>query len=149
MYEIPKTEVPVEILLMNAESIEGNLFVTEDLLSAGGNPLLEELLNDSPEMFFPFVSRAGAYRLINKNHIVQIKCEQDDTEVKTQTPLPPRNLVIHFTNDRTVFGVVYPTLAEETRASDIINQDEQFLVLYQNGQKLIINRHHVIYANAN
>jgi|TARA_B110000263_G_C15112694_1_gene420562 hypothetical protein len=53
MYEIPKIEVPVEILLMNAESIEGNLFVTEDLLSAGGNPLLEELLNDSPEMFFP------------------------------------------------------------------------------------------------
>lgn len=58
MYEIPKIEVPVEILLMNAESIEGNLFVTEDLLSAGGNRQLEELLNDSPEVFFPFLSRA-------------------------------------------------------------------------------------------
>lgn len=69
--------------------------------------------------------------------------------MKTQTPLPPRNLVMHFTNDRTVFGVVYSTLAEETRASDIINQDEQFLVLYQNGQKLVINRDHIIYVNAN
>ena len=149
MYEIPKIEVPVEILLMNSETVEGRMFVTEDLLSAAGNPLLEELLNDSDDLFFPFVSHADAYRLINKNHIVQIKCQQDDSETKEQTPLPPRNLVVHFTNDRSVFGIVYPTLAEETRVSDIINEDDQFLVLYQNGQKLIINRHHVIYVNAN
>ena len=87
MYEIPKIEVPVEILLMNAETVEGQMFVTEDLLSAAGNPLLEELLNNSADIFFPFVSPAGAYRLINKNHIVLIKCQQDDNEVKTQTPL--------------------------------------------------------------
>tara|TARA_E500000331_G_scaffold352715_1_gene401881 strand:- start:2123 stop:2365 length:243 start_codon:yes stop_codon:yes gene_type:complete len=80
---------------------------------------------------------------------VQIKCEQDDSETKKQTPLPPRNLVVHFTNERSVFGIVYPALAEETRVSDIINEDDQFLVLYQNSQKLIINRHHVIYVNAN
>ncbi len=149
MYEIPKIEVPVEILLMNAESLEGQMFVTEDLLSAGGNAQLEELLNESTETFFPFASHAGAYRLINRNHIMMIKCEQDDAEIKGQTPLPPRNLVVHFTIDRTVYGVVYPVLAEESRVSDIINQPDDFLVLYQNGQKLILNSRHILYVNAN
>ena len=149
MYEIPKIAVPAELLLMDGESIDGKMFVTEDLVSAGGNPLIEELLNADDDHFFPFESNAGAYRLINKNHLVMVRSEQDDAEIKAQTPLPARNLVVHFTNERTVFGVVYPTLAEESRVSDIINQPTPFLVLYQSGRKLIINRNHIIYVNAN
>ena len=149
MYEIPKIEVPVEILLVNEESLEGKMFVTEDLLSAAGSPQLEELLNESDDVFFPFVSPAGAYRLINKNHVVLIKCDEDDSEARSQTPIPPRNLVAHFTIQRTVYGVVYPTLAEESRVSDIINQSREFFVIYQNGQKLIVNTEHIIYVNAN
>jgi len=149
MYEIPKIEVPVEILLMNGESISGKMFVTEDLLSAEGDPQLEVFLNDNADSFFPFISTAGGYRLVNRRNVMMIKCEQDDAEIKNQTPLEPRNLVIHFTNDRSVYGVIYPTLAEETRASDLINQTQAFMVLYQDGQKLIVNRDHIIYANAN
>lgn len=149
MYEIPKIAVPVEILLVSNESIEGKLFVTEDLVSAGGNPEVTEFLNTDEDSFFPFESNAGAYRLINKHHVVYIRTEQDDSEVKKQTPIPPRNMVAHFTNDRTVYGLVYPTMAEESRVSDIINQHQTFLTIYQNGQKLIVNRHHVIYVNAN
>ena len=149
MYEIPKISVPVELLLMDSETVEGTMFVTEDLLSAEGNPLVEEFLNENPVHFFPFESSAGAYRLINKDHLIMVKSSQDDEEIKNQTPLPPKNLVVHFTNARTVYGIVYPTLAEESRVSDIINQKDVFIVLYQNGQKLIINRNHIIYINAN
>ncbi|MCZ6502224.1 MAG: hypothetical protein O6945_06900 [Gammaproteobacteria bacterium] len=149
MYEIPKISVPVELTLMDSETVEGTIFVTEDLVSAEGNPLVEEFLNQDPDHFFPFESSAGAYRLINKDHLIMVKSSQDDEEIKHQTPLPPKNLVVHFTNARTVYGVVYPTLAEESRASDIINQEDVFMVLYQNGQKLIINRNHIIYINAN
>lgn len=149
MYEIPKISVPVELLLMNSETVEGTMFVTEDLLSAEGNPLIEEFLNEDPNHFFPFESTAGAYRLINKDHLIMVKSSQDDEEIKNQTPLPPKNLVVHFTNARTVYGIVYPTLSEESRVSDIINQKDVFIVLYQNGQKLIINRNHIIYINAN
>ena len=149
MYEIPKIEVPVELLLMSGESIAGKMFVTEDLMSAAGNPQLEEFLNDDPDTFFPFVSKAGAYRLVNRSHVVTIKCEQDDGEIRSQTPLEPRTLVVHFTNGRTVYGEIYPTMAEETRASDLINQPETFMVIYQDGTKLIVNRAHVVYVNAN
>ncbi|MDA0788561.1 MAG: hypothetical protein O2780_03780 [Proteobacteria bacterium] len=149
MYEIPKIEVPVEILLVNEETIDGKMFVTEDLLSAEGKPQLEELLNESDDSFFPFVSPAGAYRLINKNHIILIKCDQDDSDVRARSTIAPRNLVAHFTIKRTVYGMVYPTVAEESRVSDIINQDHDFFVIYQNGQKLIINRDHIVYVNAN
>ena len=149
MYEIPKISVPVEILLADNESISGTMFVTEDLVSAGGNPLVEELLNEDDDLFFPFQSDGGVYRLINKRQVAYIRTEQDDSEAREQTPIVPRNLVAHFTNERTVYGLVYPTMAEETRVSDIINVDEDFIVIYQNGQKIIVNRQHVIYINAN
>jgi len=149
MYEIPKITVPVEIQLMNGDNLEGRIFVGEDLISDAGNALIEDFLNDDPHHFFPFESNAGAYRLINKDHLIMIRTEQDDQEVKQQTSLPAKNLVVHFTSDMTVYGVVYPVLAEESRVSDIINQENAFIAVYQNGQKLIINRNHIIYVNAN
>lgn len=149
MYEIPKISVPVEILLVDNESIRGKMFVTEDLVSAGGNPLVEEFLNEDQDQFFPFESDAGAYRLINKKQVAFIRTEQDDSEIREQTPIKPRNLVAHFTNERTVYGLVYPTLAEESRVSDLINEPVDFISIYQNSQKIIVNRNHIIYVNAN
>jgi hypothetical protein len=149
MYEIPKISVPVEVLLVNNETITGNVFITEDLLSAQGNPLSEELLNEDDDRFFPFESTAGAYRLLNKHQVVYLRTQQSDVEVRAQTPIKPRNLVAHFTNDRTIYGLVYPTMAEESRVSDIINEDVDFIVIYQNAQKVIVNRNHIIYVNAN
>jgi hypothetical protein len=149
MYEIPKISVPVEVLLVNNETIAGNMFITEDLLSAQGNPLIEEFLNEDDDRFFPFESTAGAYRLLNKQQVVYIRTEQSDVEAREQTPIKPRNLVAHFTNDRTIYGLVYPTMAEESRVSDIINEDVDFIAIYQNEQKVIVNRNHIIYVNAN
>ena len=149
MYEIPKISVPVEVLLVNNETITGNMFITEDLLSAQGNPLIEEFLNEDDDRFFPFESTAGAYRLLNKHQLIYIRTEQSDVEVREQTPIKPRNLVAHFTNDRTIYGLVYPTMAEESRVSDIINEDVDFIAIYQNAQKVIANRNHIIYVNAN
>lgn len=102
MYEIPKISVPVEVLLIDNETISGHMFVTEDLVSAAGNPLIEEFLNEEDDRFFPFESNAGAYRLINKMQVVYIRTEQSDDEIREQTPIKPRNLVAHFTNDRTI-----------------------------------------------
>ena len=149
MYEIPKISVPVEVLLVDNETISGNMFVTEDLVSASGNPQVEEFLNEDDDRFFPFESTAGAYRLINKQRVVYLRTEQTDDEIKEQTPIKPRNLVAHFTNDRTIYGLVYPTLQEESRVSDIINEDVDFIAIYQNSQKIIVNRNHIIYVNAN
>ncbi len=149
MYEIPKISVPVELLLADNESISGKIFITEDLVSAGGNPLIEDFLNEDKDQFFPFESDAGAYRLINKKQIAFIRTEQDDSEIKEQTPIKPKNLVAHFTNQRTVYGLVYPTLAEESRVSDILNENVDFISIYQNNQKIIVNRNHIIYVNAN
>ncbi len=149
MYEIPKIPVAVVLNLANDESIPGTLWVTEDLISAGGNPLVEDFLNDDDEMFFSFESDAGAFRLINKEHITYVETDQNDDEVKSQTPYPPHSMVAHFSNDQILYGVVYPTLAEETRVSDVMNQKDHFLVLYRQGKKIVFNRHMVVYANAN
>lgn len=149
MYEIPKIQVPVVLNLVNDEHIPGKMFITEDLVSPAGNPEVEDFLNDDPDYFFSFESDAGAYRLINKTQIVSIETEQDDTEIREQTPLEPRALVVHFTNDTTVYGVVFPTLAEESRVSDILNQEADFITIYRQGKKIVINRNQIVYANAN
>ena len=149
MYEIPKIAVSVELLLTDNETISGNMFVTEDLVSAGGNPQVADLLNEGEDQFFPFESTAGAYRLINKAQVIYIRTEQTDTEVKAQTPIRPKNLVAHFTDNRTIYGVVYPTLAEESRVSDLVNETEMFISIYQNDKEVIVNKTHIIYVNAN
>ena len=50
MYETPKISVPVEVILVNNETITENMFLNED-----------------DDCFFPFESTAGAYRLLNKH----------------------------------------------------------------------------------
>lgn len=149
MYEIPKIHVPITLHLVNDEAIPGKMFVSEDLVSPGGNPEVEDYLNEDQDSFFSFESDAGAYRLINKQQVVYIETEQDDTEARDQTPLEPRPLVVHFTSHATIYGVVFPTLAEESRVSDILNQQAPFITLYRHGKKLVVNRSQIIYVNAN
>ncbi|MDZ7684662.1 MAG: hypothetical protein U5O39_06345 [Gammaproteobacteria bacterium] len=149
MYEIPKIQVPVVLHLINEESIPGKVFVTEDLVSPAGNPEVDDYLNEDPDQFFSFQSDAGAYRLVNKSQVVYMETNQDDAEIKAQTPLDPRSLVIHFVNATTLYGIVYPTLAEEARVSDILNAEGNFTTLFRQGRKLIINLDKVVYVNAN
>lgn len=149
MYEIPKIAVSVVLNLTNDESIPGTVWITEDRISAMGNPQVEEFLNDDDDLFFSFQSDAGAFRLISKNHITYLETDQSDEEVKSNTPHQAHSVVAHFSNDQTLYGVIYPTLAEETRVSDLLNQPEQFLVLYRQEKKVIFNRHAIVYANAN
>ena len=149
MYEIPKIAVPIVLHLSNDESIPGSVWITEDLLSTKGTPLIDDFLNQEDDNFFSFRSDAGAFRLINKDHIIFIETEQDDKEIKESTPFAPSTMVAHFANAQTLYGVVYPTLPEETRVSDFLNQQLNFLVLYRQEQKIIFNRRLVVYANAN
>ena len=149
MYEIPKLQVPVTLYLANDESIPGRIYITDDLVSPEGNPQIEEFLNDDPDDFFSFQSDAGAYRLINRRHIIYVETDQDDSEVIARTLLEPRSLVLHFTNQTTIYGLVYPTLAEETRASDLLNQEGDFFSVFRQGSKIIVNRTQIVYANAN
>jgi hypothetical protein len=149
MYEIPKIATHVDLNLINDETIPGSFFITEDRISPAGDPDIEEFLNKDPDLFFSFESDAGAYRLINKMQIISIETDQDDVEVKQQTPLAPRPLVLHFRNDTTLYGMVFPTLAEESRVSDILNQNSDFITMYRQSQKIIVNRHQIVYVNAN
>lgn len=149
MYEIPKLQVPIVLNLVNDESIPGKMFMTEDMLSPAGNPEIEDFLNQDADEFFSFQSDAGAYRLVNRRKIVYIETSQDDAEIRAQTPLEPRALVLHFTNDTTLYGLVFPTQAEESRVSDVLNQPDNFFTVYRQGHKIVVNRDQVVYANAN
>ncbi|MCB1646563.1 MAG: hypothetical protein KDI36_13980 [Pseudomonadales bacterium] len=149
MYEVPKIPVKIEITLTNDETIPGMLFVTQDVISPAGNPLIEDLFNNEEDNFVSFQSDAGAFRLINKEHILFLETNQTDEEIKSQTPHEPKSLIIHFANDHTLFGMMYPTQVEELRVSDLLNQKGDFLTLYRQGRKFVVNRRLIIYVNAN
>ncbi|XOV87925.1 MAG: hypothetical protein ACFHX7_23705 [Pseudomonadota bacterium] len=149
MYEIPKIQVPVVLSLVSEETIPGKMFITEDLVSAAGMPDVSMFLNDDPDLFFSFQSDAGAYRLINKRQVVYIETQQDDAEIRSQTLLEPRSLVLHFINETTVYGLIYPMLAEESRVSDLLNDRYSFISIYRQGKRIIVNRDQIVYVNAN
>lgn len=149
MYEIPKIPVHIVLNLDNDESLPGTVWITENLISAMGNPLVEDFLNSDDDRFFSFESDAGAFRLINKHHITFIETEQTDEEIQSVTPHKPHSMVLHFSNEQILYGVVFPTMREETRVSDLLNQKQQFQVLYRQNTKIIFNRDSIVYANAN
>ena len=94
MFEIPKILVQAEFHLFDQETINGRMFVTEDLVTAAGNPSIEDYFNHDSDLFFPFESDNGAYRLINKRLLTFIRTVQDDAEILSQTPLDPKSLVV-------------------------------------------------------
>ena len=78
-----------------------------------------------------------------------IETETDDTEIINRSTIPPTTMVAHFVNEQTLFGTIYPSLPEESRVSDFLNLQEDFLVVYRQQQKIILNRNLLVYANAN
>lgn len=142
MCEIPKIATPVVINLVNDETISGFIWLTENFISSTGEARNEALLNQDEDRFFLFQSDAGAFRLINKQHVTFIETETDDTEIISRSTISPTTMVAHFVNEQTLFGMIYPSLPEESRVSD-------FLVVYRQQKKIILNRNLIVYANAN
>lgn len=149
MYEIPKIATPVVINLVNDETISGFIWLTENFISSTGEARIEALLNQDEDRFFSFQSDAGAFRLINKQHVTFIETETDDTEIISRSTISPTTMVAHFVNEQTLFGMIYPSLPEESRVSDFLNLKSDFLVVYRQQKKIILNRNVIVYANAN
>ena len=149
MYEIPKIATPVVINLVNDETISGFIWLTENFISSTGEAHIEALLNQDEDRFFSFQSDAGAFRLINKQHVTFIETETDDTEIISRSTISPTTMVAHFVNEQTLFGMIYPSLPEESRVSDFLNLKSDFLVVYRQQKKIILNRNLIVYANAN
>jgi len=144
MYDIPKIRVSVEITLSSGESLDGSLFITEDLVTSSGEPSIDDFLNEEGDPFFPFEGGDGTYRLLNKPQLSYIRSWQDDSEIESQTILEPKALEVYFSNGQNLNGVVYPTMAEETRVSDILNGRDTFITMYHGGRKVFLNRHHIV-----
>lgn len=144
MYEIPKIRVSVEITLSSGESLNGALFITEDLVTANGEPSIDEFLNQDGDPFFPFEGSDGSYRLLNRPQLCTIKSSQDASDIQSRTLLEPKALEVYFSNGQNLNGVVYPTLAEETRVSDILNGRYTFITMFHGGRKVFLNRDHIV-----
>ena len=145
MYQIPKVRVDVEVVLSNGDEHKGAVFIAENPFST---PRLEDFLNQATEHFFPFNHEDGSYSLLNKAHLIYLRSSERDFDVlEKQLMLAPRKVAVHLINGHEMDGQVYSPLSEETsRVSDFFNQQEIFLPMYLDGDKVVLNTNMVLWV---
>ena len=147
-YQVPKISVNVTAVLSDGSELDGNIFISENLLSYTGTPRLEDFLNQQNERFFPFHQEDGDTMLVNKHRLVYLRSSEDDhKDLEEKLMLKPQNVTVRLTNGQDMEGVVYSTLPKESlRVSDFFNQRETFLPMYADYGKLIINSDLVVWV---
>lgn len=146
MYQIKKVAIEVELVVNQGDPMKGAIFVTEEISSFVHVPRLEDFLNRE-HRFIPFRHEDGHFSLFNKDRIHYLRSAEDDHKFfEEELLLEPITVEIHF-NDRSIEeGVIYPNMpVDQRRASDYFNQDAQFIPMYQDGKKLIVNTTQILY----
>ena len=136
MYEIPKIATPVVINLVNDETISGFIWLTENFISSTGDAVLR-----------PYSIRMKIDFFHSK--AMQARSDSLTSNMLRLSKQKPTTMVAHFVNEQTPFGMIYPSLPEESRVSDFLNLKSDFLVVCRQQKKIILNRNLIVYANAN
>ena len=146
MYQIKKVAIEVELFVGKGETLKGAIFVTEEISSFVHIPRLEDFLNRE-QSFIPFRHEDGHYSLFNKDRIYYLRSSEDDHKFfEEDLLLEPISVEVNFHESVTEKGVVYPNMpVDQRRASDYFNQEHQFVPLYQDGKKLIVNTTQIPY----
>jgi hypothetical protein len=146
MYQIKKVAIEVELFVGEGSPLKGAIFVTEEISSFVHIPRLEDFLNRE-HRFIPFRHEDGHFSLFNKDRIFYLRSSENDHKFfEEDLLLEPINVAVHFSESTHEEGVVYPNMpVDQRRASDYFNQDSQFVPMYQDGRKLIVNSSQILY----
>ncbi len=146
-YQVPKLAIDVSIFLNDGTEMDGQVFITESLVSYTGTPRLEDFL-EKVERFFPFHQTEGDTFLISKHLLVYLRSSEKDSEMlERDLMLKPQPITVRLENGHDLSGSIYSMLPKEIgRVSDYLNQGKTFLSIYQEEDKIIINTDRVVWA---
>lgn len=147
-YEVPKLSVQIALVLSDGSEITGDVFLAENQLSYTGHPRLEDFLNNVHEPFFPCHTNDDRVLLIHKHRLVYLRSSERDSDVlENRLMLEPRKVLARLNNGHELSGVIYSSLPKEhSRVSDFFNQRDEFLPLYQEQDKIILNKSMVVWV---
>ena len=146
-YQVPTTKVQVVITIAQQGEMQGAVFISEDIYSYTMKPRLEDLLNQD-KRFFSFLKDDEEFILFNKSELVILRSSENDAEqLVSELMLEPQEVELFLDNGESLSGVVYPNLPpDQRRVSDFFNQNETFLPIYCDDEKIIVNLDHVLYV---
>ncbi len=146
-YQVPTTKVHVVIEIAGQEELKGTVFISENIFSHTMKPRLEDLLNQQ-RRFFPFLLEDEDYILFNKSQLILLRSSENDShDLEEQLMLEPQTVTLVLDNGNELTGNIYPNLPpDQRRASDFFNQDETFLPIYRENEKVIVNLDHVLFV---
>lgn len=146
MYQIKKIAIDVELVANQTAPIKGSIFVTEEISSFVHIPRLEDFLNRE-HRFIPFRHEDGHFSLFNKDRIYFLRSSEDDHKFfEEDLLLEPIGVEVNFSESHQEEGVIYPNMpVDQRRASDYFNQEAQFVPMYKDGKKLIVNTSQILY----
>ena len=147
-YQIPKLTIECKVFLSDGIELEGEVFIRENLVSHTGTPRLEDFLNQTKTRFFPFHQKDGDTLLIGKHRLVYLRSSEKDSDIlEEELMLEPQPVTVHMAYGHNLEGSIYAMLPKDaSRVSDFFNQQEVFLSLYQEDDKVVINTDMIVWV---
>jgi hypothetical protein len=140
-FRIDKLRVPVSLIMLGGEELNGEMFVQSMAPNRVGREEIPDVLNGA-EAFFP-LAQAGGTLLVAKDQVREVVVRGDDFEMPLlQTGARPVPVELTLTDGATRTGEVYLEMpAQRPRLLDFLNRYAQrFVVLYAAGGVCLINR---------
>lgn len=149
----PKQPVSAEVALFGGEKVIGEFFVSMDSPRRDSGPeTLHDLLNDNSRSFVPFQTEGGIF-LINRSTLRTV--EFDSRELKELFERPDNEFIYALNVDLrtetqavTLQGFCFTgDLPPDTRRPvDLLNSAEMFLLVYQAGNLMLVNKTAISHA---
>lgn len=139
-FRIDKTRVPVSLIMLGGEELNGNMFVQSVSPNRAGREEIPDVLNGE-EAFFPLVQEGGTL-LVAKDQVREVVIRGDFTASFVQTGARRVCVELTLTDGAIRTGEVYLEMPEQRpRVLDFLNRYAQrFVVLYAAGGVCLINR---------
>jgi hypothetical protein len=139
-FRIDKHRVPVSLIMLGGEELNGNMFVQSVSPNRAGREEIPDVLNGE-EAFFP-LSQEGGTLLVAKDQVREVVVRGDFATAFVQTAARRVPVELTLTDGAIRTGEVYLEMPEQRpRVLDFLNRYAQrFVVLYAAGGVCLINR---------
>jgi hypothetical protein len=143
--KVEKIPVDVTMIMRGGEELTGTIFLDMHSRTHAGPERISDVLNAGAE-FIPLVLKDGRTVLLNRRRIVTGCCraEDDESDALALGIVSDISAGIRLEDGRTLNGMVRMEMhRENTRLSDILNGNEDFIRVRDAGTDNFVNRAYV------
>lgn len=143
-YRIEKTRLPVVVVLLGGQKLEGDIFVRQSSRYAQRLEDAPEVLN-SPQPFFPIALANGEIALVSKKHVYTLRGGPGVIHQDLSLGTPATVELFMVDGERITGRVLIEPRRAHTRVLDFLNSgEERFFTVFAKNFVLLVNRSQVV-----